>query len=235
MRRIALLLALAVIACTQAQGQTMTLRIQSSDYQLTPNFSDVDFFDIKISIDAELTPGTYINPNIIEVDYQVMGDLEPNTPSDFPAFNLERTISGNDFYAQGSSLSFEIAQNAILEDGVQVAELVGTAILLTFNGREIDNGRYHPALLELNANGTGRIQNSNNIPSENPLVEVDFGEEYITDLNFDPGNTTVITATPANSGLTLGGSGGGGSLSSLGAAFLGLMILVRAFKRRNAK
>jgi hypothetical protein len=51
-------------------------------------------------------------------------------------------------------------------------------------------------LFELSANGIGRLQNSDNIPSLNPLETVGFGEEYITDLGFDPGNTTVIEETP---------------------------------------
>ena len=109
---------------------------------------------------------------------------------------MEREISGEEFYGQGGSLSFEVSATAVLTDGVQAAELVGQGVVLTFNAREIDTGRFHPALFELGSNGRGSLQNSNNSPSLDPLVTVDFGEEYITDLGFDPGNTTLITETP---------------------------------------
>ena len=105
-------------------------------------------------------------------------------------------MTGAEFYAQGSSLNFEIAPFAVLSDGIQVAELVGDGTVFTFNAREIDNGRFHPALFELNADGTGRIQNSDNIHTLVPLLQVNFGDEYITDLIFDPGNTTLIAGVP---------------------------------------
>ena len=176
-----------------ALAQNMTLRMANGDFQISNTFSDVDIFDIRIEIAATLASGVYNNPDIIDVTYQVMGNLVPGTPSGFPAFNLERSMTGTEFYAQGSSLSFEISTTAVLTDGVQVAELVGAGVVFTFNAREIDNRRFHPALFELNADGTGRIQNSDNIHTLDPLNEVEFGEEYITDLIFDPGNTTVIT------------------------------------------
>ena len=63
------------------------------------------------------------------------------------------------------------------------------------NAREVDTGRYHPPLLELNIDGTGRIQNSNNFGGINPVtgkfVDLDFGEEYIVDLSFDPESLTI--------------------------------------------
>ena len=190
MLRKAIALFMLLLASGNALTQTMTLATSSSDYQITNVFSDVDFFDIEIVIDTPLAPGLYVDPPLVSVTYQVTGTLEPGTPSGFTAFDLQRDISGADFYAQGSSLSFEIAQSAVLDDGVQVAELVGNGVVLTFNAREVDNGRFHPTLLELDIAGTGRMQNSNNVPSLNPLVEVDFGEEYINDLVFDAGNTT---------------------------------------------
>ena len=74
--------------------------------------------------------------------------------------------------------------------------MVGDEIVFEFNGREVGTGRYHPALVQLNADGTGRIQNSNNFGGINPgsgeLVDVDFGEEYITDLTFSPATLTLI-------------------------------------------
>ena len=112
------------------------------------------------------------------------------TPSGFPAFSLERTIAGDEFYDQGSSLEFEIQWGADLSDGLQVSELAGTGTVFRFNGREVDTGRYHRSLVELNADGTGRILNSNNTGGINPgslrVVDVDFGEEYATELTFDP-------------------------------------------------
>lgn len=176
-----------------AEAQTMRLAFDNDDFVVTPVFNDVAQFSFDIVINEPMAPGIYNNPDITTVLYRVSGDLM-NTPSGFPAFALERNITGMEFYAQGSSLSFEISANAVLTDGVQLIELAGNGIVFTFNGREIGNGRFHPALLELNANGTGRIQNSDNVITNNPFQQVAFGEEYITDLAFDAGNLTMLTA-----------------------------------------
>lgn len=191
-----------------ANAQTTTLSVSSSDFVTTTIFSDVDFFTIDIEIDRPLERGVYDNPDIVRVTYQVTGVLEPGTPSGFTAFDLQRSITGTEFYDQGSSLSFEIAESAVLNDGVQVAELTGEGVVFEFNGREIDNGRFHPALLQLSADGSGRIQNSNNTPDLDPLVAVDFGEEYITDLMFDPGNLTVLNSAPSDPQVSAGSGGG---------------------------
>jgi hypothetical protein len=237
MLRSIFMLATVIAVVTAANGQTMLLSTSSSGYEITNIFSDVDFFTIDIEIDAPLAPGIYIDPDIINVTYQVTGDLEPGTPSDFPAFDLQRNMTGAEFYAQGSSLNFEISQSAVLSDGVQVAELVGNTIVLTFNAREIDNGRFHPALLELDAIGTGRLQNSNNVPTQDPLVEVDFGAEYITDLVFDPGNTDLITELPVP--VVAGGGGGGGGANSVvgvgGLIMLAAIARIRGRHRRLRK
>jgi len=140
----------------------------------------------------------YVNPPIIDVTYQVKGTLPPGAPSGSRTLNLQRYLTGPEFYAQGSSLRFEISQNAVLIDGVQIAELAGTGTVLTFNAREINTGRYTPPILTLDAGARGRLQNSNNVPSVDPLVTVDFGEEYISNLLFDPGNTTIIRASGTN-------------------------------------
>lgn len=174
----------------------MLILISSNDFQITNVFSDVDTFDIAIEIDTPLASGMYVNPDIVSVSYSVSGTVTPGTPSGFTNFALQRDITGAEFYAQGSSLSFEIAPGAVLSDGVQVDEFVGNGIVFTFNAREVGNGRFHPALLEIDSNGTGRIQNSDNIIVEVPLQQVNFGDEYITDLMFDPGNTTLIVETP---------------------------------------
>ena len=174
----------------------MLILISSTDFQITNVFSDVDTFDIAIEIDTPLAPGMYVNPDIVGVSYSVSGTLTPGTPSGFTNFALQRDITGDEFYAQGSSISFEIAAGAVLTDGVQVDELVGNGIVFTMNAREVGNGRFHPALLEIDMDGTGQIQNSDNVIVEVPLQQVNFGDEYITDLMFDPGNTTLIVETP---------------------------------------
>ena len=157
---------------------------------------------ILIEINAPLAAGLFDNPAIATVSYRVSGNLSSGTPSGFESFALEREITGEEFYAQGSSLRFEIDETAVLDDGIQIAELSGSDLVFRFDGREINNGRFHPALFELRADGTGRIQNSNNTPTLEPLLEVEFGEEYINDLVFDAGNTTLITETvdPRSSG-----------------------------------
>jgi hypothetical protein len=87
-----------------------------------------------------------------------MSTLMPGTPSGFQAFDLQRTISGSEFHPQCNALSFKIAPLAVLSDGVQVAELITNAIGFTFDGRKIDNGRFHPALFELNTNGIDKCR-----------------------------------------------------------------------------
>lgn len=221
-----------MLAVGLSSGPAIAFDITLSDQplQTTPVFSDVTRFSIRIEIDAPLEAGAFVNPAIVNLEYQVTGTLEPGTPSGFPAFDLQRNISGAEFYAQGSSLSFEISPTAVLSDGLQAAELVGAGIVFTFNGREIDNGRFHPAVLELDATGAGRIQNSNNVPSLNPLVEVDFGEEYVTDLAFDPGNLTLVE--PARAG---GGGGGGSSSLGLGAPAALSLVVLAGRRRRGAR
>lgn len=208
----------------------MVLTTTNADYQLTNAFSDVDIFSITVVIDAPMAPGVYVNPNIISVSYSVSGALTPGTPSGFQNFALQRDISGDEFYAQGSSLSFEISPLASLADGVQIAELVGNDIVLTYNAREVGNGRFHPALFELRANGTGQIQNSDNVITENPFQQINFGDEYVNDLLFDPGNTTVITGSQQ-------GRSGGGSYSPIYLAILFMvgLLLTASRARRSAR
>jgi hypothetical protein len=230
MFRTSLAVLITMLVVAEADAQTMILSTSSSDYQVTPVFSNVVTFSIHVEIDAPMAPGVYVDPPIIGVTYQVTGTLAAGTPSGFPEFNLQRDITGAEFYAQGSSLSFEISRNAVLSDGIQAAELVGGGTVLTYNAREVDNERFHPALLELDMNGTGRIQNSDNVPTVDPLLKVAFGAEYITDLTFDPGNTTLIidpnAAPPRKSG---GGSNSPWTITGL--VLLGL--LARTFRRRT--
>ncbi len=187
-----------------------TLRFSDADFALTPAFNDVQAFDFRIDLQGQLTAGTaYNNPAISSIVYSVSGRLPVATPSGFGAFNLERTIVGAEFYAQGSSLQFEIAGGADLSDGLQVSELVGGAPVFVFDGREVGTGRYHPSLFQLNSDGTGSIRNSNNMGGINPgsgeVVDVDFGVEYITDLNFDPAQTTIGVPEPSTEYLVVAG------------------------------
>ena len=176
------------------------IEFEADDFTVTPTFSDVHTFQFSIELVAELMPGVvYLNPEIIGIEYSVSGSLD-NTPSGFSAFALQRTISGEEFYTQGSSMSFEIAASADLTDGLQISELVGDELVFLFNAREVDTGRYHPPLFELNADGSGSIQNSNNLGGINPgsgeEVDVDFGEEYITELAFDPALLSLTGPIP---------------------------------------
>jgi len=195
-----------------------TLTINSDNFAASPQFSNVTSFDFSIEIDGDLQARAYNNPTITSVTYSVSGSLVQGTPSGFDAFALERDITGEEFYAQGSSLSFEVAESANLSDGLQVDELVGDASVFVFNGREENNGRFHPALLELRSDGTGQIQNSDNVPTLSPRLEVDFGAEYITALTFDAGNLTLVAGT---------GGGGGGAPSLWLITGLAIMLLKR--------
>lgn len=228
MRRTLIFLAVSLAAFSAADAQTMRLAFTSDDFVVTPVFNDVPQFTFDIEINAPLAPGVYTNPDIISVLYRVSGELM-NTPSNFPAFALERDITGEEFYAQGSSLVFEVRAGAVLNDGVQIAELTGSGVLFTFNGKEVGNGRYHPALLELNADGTGMIQNSDNIITEDPFQQVGFGEEYITDLAFDAGNLTLLTAVAAEPNPPVRSSGGG----AISPQLLFVLLLLTLGARRS--
>jgi hypothetical protein len=183
------------------------IEFEAEDFGVTPTFSNVQMFWFSIEVAGPLRTGVYDDPPLMGVEYRVLGTLT-NTPSHFPSFDLERTIGGAEFYTQGSSLQFEVAPGVDLSDGLQVSELVGDAGVFVFNGRELDTGRYHPALLELNMDGTGLLRNSNNMGGINPAsmeeVDVEIGEEYVTALTFDPSTLTLVPEPSA--GLLLGSS-----------------------------
>ncbi len=193
-------IALFCLACVSlpSSGWSDTIAYEANDFTLNPTFSNVQTFQFTVELAVPVTAATvYSNPALVGVDYSVSGSLD-DTPSGFPSFALERSIGGDEFYAQGSSMTFEINAGADLSDGLQVSELVGAGVVFVFDAREVDTGRYHPPLFQLNANGTGSIRNSNNQGGINPAsmeeVNVDYGEEYITELTFDSALLTLIAA-----------------------------------------
>jgi hypothetical protein len=177
--------------------QAAVINFEAADFGVSPEFSNVETFNFTIDLVGPLSAGmAYTNPTLNSVVYGVSGSLD-STPSGFSGFDLQRTISSADFYGQGSSLEFSISALADLSDGLQASELEanGIAPVFVFDGREVGTGRYHPALVKLYADGTGKIENSNNTGGINPSsgmeVDVDFGEEYITNLSFDPATLTL--------------------------------------------
>ena len=206
------------------------LSFQSSDFATSPAFSDVRTFDFAAQIAEPFQSGTFADPEIGMIGYNVSGALDM-TPSGFPAFSFQLShliapppagpslIPGSLFYslnadaAVGDRISFSILPGVDLSDGLQVSELAGTGddVVFRFNGREVDTGRYHPIFIELRADGTGLIQNANNTGGDNPQdgfvgeIDVDFGEEYITNLTFDPAALTI--AVPEPSAVLLMGMG----------------------------
>lgn len=224
----------SLLGATSVSAQSMVIDLSSDDVIVGNVFSDVDTFEFTIEIDAELTVGAFDNPPISGVEYRVNGVLAEGTPSGFPAFDLVRSITGDEFYAQGSSLQFVIADSAVLDDGVQIGELVGAEMALRFDAREIDTGRFHPPVLTLGTNGTGRLLNSNNVPTLDPRQDVEPGSEYINNLMFDAGNTTIITGTGAGAGAGASASGGGGS-GSVNLWALVVMVLSGGVRRIGAR
>ena len=191
---------ICVLTLVPALTKAELLAFEASDFGLNPTVSNVTTFEFFIDLVGPVVAGgSYLNPELIGVDYHVFGTLD-DTPSGFPSFNLVRVIGPLEFYSQGSSMTFEVDASADLSDGLQVSELVGTGVVFEFNGREVDTGRYHPALVQLNADGTGSIRNSNNFGGVNPvsgeLVDVDFGEEYITEMTFTPSALTLVPPPP---------------------------------------
>lgn len=188
----------AALLCAQAQAATVSF--SASDFLITPVFSNVTTFTFTIELQGGLLAGnSYDSASVVSVQYNVFGQLAAGTPSGFSAFNLQRTITGNDFISQGSSLDFAIAATADLSDGLQASELAGTGPVFVFNGREVGTGRYHPALVTLNSDGSGSIMNSDNTGGINPatgnVVDVDFADEYESSLQFTPAALTLANAS----------------------------------------
>lgn len=208
--------------------QAYEISLSDSDFSNSPVFSSVTTFGFNIEVQEPLTTGFVADPAITNIQYSVSGNLT-NTPSGFPAFAFQLDhifpnsppITGAEFYAldadapAGTTIQFSISASADLSDGVQINELdvlpenvavgIGTGVVFHFNGQEEGTGRYHPMFLQLRSDGTGILQNSNNFGGINPittdLVDVDFGEEYITNLTFDPNSLTFAVPEPSSTAL----------------------------------
>ena len=210
MRKLAALIVLAACLLTGRNTNAgFVVSFDSDDFGITSVFNDVESFNFSFEVDEPLIAGmTYNDPTLQSVDYSVFGLLPQPTPSMFPAFLLNRTIAGADFYnlSPDATLNFAIAASADLSDGLQINELSGTGTVFEFNARELnqDPGRYHPPIFTLDSDGTGRLVNANNQSTfNNPppptgsgeLVDVDIAEEYDVALSFDT-NLTAVTAVP---------------------------------------
>ncbi len=203
-------------AITNSLPGNFTLSLSSGDFgsgNVQPEFSNVRDFSFSIDFQGPLRGGEgYLNEDLLRVEYLVRGSLD-QTPSGFPAFALDRRASSREgaiipqeWTAQNSVLGFWIARDANLLDGVQLSELVadskdGTVLLIDAGERKrLDVARYHPPQLRLFADGTGILQSSSNTsgptgtvnPQTGETVDLDFGDEYITRLVFDPSAITII-------------------------------------------
>jgi hypothetical protein len=227
-----------VASCAAVPATAFTLVFSNSDFtSLTPVFSNVTTFNFDIEVSGPLASGSFADPVIDRIEYNVSGGLD-ETPSGFSGFSFQlshliapppappTSIPGDLFYSlndsaiPGTTLLFDVAGSADLSDGLQVSELnilspdpaagIGSDVVFHFNGREEGTGRYHPLFLQLFADGTGIVQNADNQGGINPItmeeVNVNFGEEYITNLNFDPANFTIGIPESSTPALLIGGA-----------------------------
>lgn len=196
---------LTLLLTTPAAFADFVLSFDDSGFGITSSYNDVSEFSFDITVAGELVAGgVYDDPALVSVSYVIRGVLTSPTPSGFTGFLLIRNIDGAEFYelSPDASLSFAVAASADLSDGLQLGELTGTAPVFRLNAREFDQqpGRYHPPILTLNADGSGRLANADNASSfPNPpppagsglIVDVAVGEEYDVALSFDPALTIV--------------------------------------------
>ncbi|MEM9646573.1 MAG: PEP-CTERM sorting domain-containing protein, partial [Planctomycetota bacterium] len=191
----------------------------STEVAISSVRNQITQFEFEITVNETLLAGeSYQNPILGSVDYRVFGILPDPTPSGFPSFQLVRSISGNDFYSLSpdASLRFSVSAAADLSDGLQVSELSGSGTVFEFNARELNQapGRYHPPILTLDSDGTGRLVNANNastFPNPPPpigsgqLVNVSIGDEYDVSLNFEPSLSVAAVPEPGTVLLLAGG------------------------------
>ncbi|MFK7960828.1 MAG: hypothetical protein AB8G96_09915 [Phycisphaerales bacterium] len=193
------------VALTTGSHADFLVSFTDLDFRVNPVFNDVTAFRFELRMGGDLLPGRILTEaDVLAVDYRVVGVLKDRTPSGLTGFTLLRTIDGQEFRDQGSSLFFTISADADPDDGLQLSELAGTdpnfGSTFLLNAREVDTGRYHPPILTLSARGEGRMENSNNFGGVNPVtgkkVDVDFGDEYTVDLATDPATLTLAVAIP---------------------------------------
>jgi hypothetical protein len=202
------LLGLNILAARPATA--FLIELEASDFSTRTNvFSEVRGFSIAIEVLGPLRTGAFADPALGDIEFLVAGDLDPTTPArtanpNFRSFAVDDRpgLSGQDFYDQGNSLTFEVAAGADLSDGLQLSELVGSGLVFEFDGRELGTGRYHPPILQLFADRTGSIRNANNTGGINPFtmveVDVDVGDEYITTLAFPDTDLTLVVPEPGS-------------------------------------
>ena len=158
-------------------AQSMFFNTANTQYQLTNTFSKRQRFQYQYPDQCAACAWGVQQSGYRQRD--LPGDRLPGTRHAF-RFSGVRFTTRNDRHRILRPREVHCASRLrtvlVLADGVQVEELVGNGVVLTFDGREVDNGRFHPALLELSADGTGRIQNSNNVPSVALNNELQFGE-----------------------------------------------------------
>lgn len=200
-----------------APVSAFTISLSSGDFASENTvFSEVRFFSIEIEMAGDLEAGrVYDNDSVLSVEYNVNGRLAAGTPSNFPAFALNRTpsgegaISGTEWISQGSSILFEVAETADLLDGLQISDLVAgpSNRVLRIDAREFerpDVSRYHPPFLVLRANGSLLLKSSNNSsgnsgsinPATGESVDLEYGDEYITRFRADPKAAPLTIAPP---------------------------------------
>ena len=180
---------LGLAGCAHA----VVFSFNAEDFTLNPTFSSVQEFTVSIEFNGPLEAGGfYGNTDIVSVDYQVSGSLAKNTPSGFVGFDLVRNeIDSTEFDQQGSTFILEVSPTADLSDGLQINEI--SRLELDF--LEQGTGRYHPPVFQIGSDGTGSIRNAANSGGVNPatqeVVDVEEGEEYVTEFTFDPGTLTL--------------------------------------------
>lgn len=190
----------AFVSANVAQAD-FTIRFSDANFGVTPVFNDVVDFEFDIVMSGDVTAGmTYTQADVVGVDYTIFGLLPDPTPSGVPNFFLDRSLTGQQFRGQGGTMFFEISAGADLSDGLQFDELTGLGGPLnntfSFDAREVNTGAYQPPIVSLDANGMGIVQNSDNFGGINPktgmMVDVDYGEEYITNVTFDPATFSLV-------------------------------------------